>query len=118
MKSMAKEKKKWVTIGAILIILVFAFIVLNKHSAPTSEEIAKCIGQNSKLYIQTGCIHCENQLKLFGENQKYLNIYNCMDDNWKTCRELELLGTPTWIIKGTKYTGKQSIENLQKLTGC
>ena len=112
------KKDLLITIGVIVIVIIFAVIILTLPQPDVEKSLAKCIGENSILYIQTGCIHCEDQLDLFGEDQKHLNIYNCMDDNWRTCRDLSIIGTPTWIINDTRYVGKQSLETLKKFTEC
>ena len=109
------NKKNYVTILIILGIIIFSIIVLNKPSIETSEDVVKCIGENSKLYVQLGCHACESQEELFGENYKYLDVVDCFYDRDK-CSEIRY--TPTWIIKGEKYVGVQSIEELKELTGC
>jgi hypothetical protein len=114
-----KEANKYLTYGIILLVIIVAIAILTtRFFQSTDDEIAECIGKNSVLYIQTGCIHCENQLAMFGNNKDKLNIYNCMDDNWETCREKGLKGTPTWEINNQFYVGKQSIEKLKELTNC
>ena len=112
------KKDSLITIGVILAVIILAVIILNLPKYGVEEDLAKCIGENSILYIQTGCIHCEDQLELFGENQKYLNVYNCADDNWVRCSEENIRGTPTWIIDGQQYVGKKSIELLKSVTNC
>jgi hypothetical protein len=41
------------------------------------ENASKCIGNNSVLYVQLGCSHCEDQKALFGDSYKYLTIIDC-----------------------------------------
>ena len=110
-------KKNWITWLVILGVIIIAIVALaTKNSAPeTSEEIAKCIGEKSILYVQLGCYACEAQKDLFGENYKYLNLVDCFYEKEK-CSGIE--GTPTWEIKGEKYKRIQSIQELQELTGC
>jgi len=117
-------KKIWNTAITLLVmfaVIAIAFLIINwKNSSIIkdipSEEIAKWIGEHSVLYIQTGCIHCEEQENLFGDNVKYLNIIDCLIDT-QACIDLGIEGTPTWIINGQKYTGVQTIEKLKELTG-
>ena len=111
------KKGNLITIAIILAIIIFAIIILNKPLPVTSEEIAQCIGENSVLYTQLGCSHCEEQEELFGDNLKYLNIIDCFYEHEK-CSVENIEATPTWIIKGEKYKGVQTIEKLQELTGC
>ncbi len=83
-----------------------------------SEKVARWIGEHSTLYVQTGCVHCEEQKDLFGENVQYLNIVDCIkEDSRQQCIDAGIEGTPTWIINGQKYSGVQSIEKLKELTG-
>ena len=113
---MKKDTKT--TLGVVIAVIIIAIIILTLPKPSADVEFAKCVGENSRLYVQTGCMHCDDQLDLFGENQKYLDVYNCMDDSWITCRALSIPGTPTWIIDDTKYVGKKSMSALKTLTGC
>ena len=114
-----KKRKKIVTnvITIIIVILVIiALLILKNLNKPTTtEEIAKCIGQNSELYTQLGCHACEAQEEMFGDNIQYLNIIDCFYERDK-CNEIE--ATPTWKIKGKYYKGVQDIEALKELTNC
>lgn len=109
--------KKNLLITAIIIVAIILLIIYvnTKKSPTTSEEIAKCIGENSVLYIQLGCPACQKQEELFGENSQFLTKVDCLYERDK-CEGIEK--TPTWIIDGEKYIGVQSIEKLQSLTGC
>lgn len=89
-----------------------------KNPAPkTDEETAKCIGENSELYVRLGCTHCENQKKMFGEYVSYLHPVDCFFEREK-CAEVGIEATPTWIINGEKVVGTQEISKLKELTGC
>jgi len=99
----------------IVIVIGLAIFLLRRNSPQTSEEVARCIGQNSMLYIQLGCHACKTQEDMFGENYQYLNKIDCWFEQEK-CSDIQ--ETPTWIIKGKKYEGVQSIEKLKELTGC
>ena len=52
---------------------------------------------------------------MFGKNRQYLNTIDCWYEREKC---LGIQSTPSWIIKGEKYIGVQSIEKLKELTGC
>lgn len=108
-------KKSSVTILIILGVIIFATIILIKSNGNIDEELAKCIGENSELYVQLGCNACGTQTDKFGENKKYLNVIDCWKEREK-CSGIEY--TPTWIIEGEKYIGVQSIDKLKELTGC
>jgi len=109
------KKNNLITFVIIIAIIIFAFFAINKSSPETTEEIAKCIGENSVLYTQLGCSHCEEQEEMFGDHLQYLNVIDCFYERDK-CDEI--IATPTWIIDGEKYEGVQTIEKLQELTGC
>lgn len=99
----------------IFIVIILAIMIMTKPHPETNMEVAKCIGENSKLYIQLGCHACELQEDMFGDNYQYLTVIDCWFESDK-CVGIEV--TPTWIIKGSKYTGIQEISTLQELTGC
>ncbi len=108
------KKRLWITIAIIIAVIILSAIILSRGNG-VSKETTMCIANNSELYVQLGCHACENQEKLFGSNYKYLNVIDCWFEREK-CLEIEKV--PTWIIKGEKYTGVQSIEKLKELTGC
>jgi hypothetical protein len=119
---MNKKKRKRlitnvITIIIILLIIIVLLILKNLNKPTTTEEIAKCIGQNSELYTQLGCHACEAQEEMFGENYQYLNVVDCWYEQ-ETCQERQIEYTPTWIINNEKIVGVQEIETLQDLTGC
>ena len=109
------KKKSWITLSVIIGTILLSIIILNHPTNSSSEEITKCIGKNSELYIQLGCHACETQEDMFGENYQYLNVIDCFYENDKC---LGITATPTWIIKGEKHVGVQSIEALKEFTGC
>lgn len=114
-------KKSSVTILILIGVMALAYFLIAKPFSPidvkTSEEIAKCIGKNSVVYVQLGCPHCENQKKMFGDNYKYINSIDCFYKR-EECSQAEISATPTWVIKNKKYPGVQEIEKLRELTGC
>lgn len=109
------KKKSWISLFVVIAVILIAYFVLNKSKPTTSEEVAKCIGENSVLYIQLGCSACRTQEEIFGDNYKNLNVIDCFYTPEK-CQGIT--ATPTWIIKGEKYVGVQSIDELKELTGC
>ena len=108
------EKNSLITILTIITVIVIAYFLITRGNG-VSKELAQCIGQNSVLYIQLGCHACEIQEDMFSENAKYLNTVDCFYEREK-CGGIQ--ATPTWEIKGQRYRGVQSIENLKELTGC
>lgn len=116
-------KKNKNTIITIIIILAIALLVYyvkfkpNPTPSNVTEEVAKCIGENSIVYSQIGCHACEAQKELFGEYYNNTNEFVC-NDNWEACTSAGIEATPTWLIKGQLYRGVQTIEELQEATGC
>jgi len=113
MKRLSKER--WITLIIIVFVIVLAIVILKKDVPQTDEEISKCIGENSVLYTRLGCHFCQVQEEVFGENYQYLTTIDCFY-NQEECTDIS--GTPTWVIKGKKYEGVQSIKQLKELTGC
>ncbi|MDO8623423.1 MAG: hypothetical protein Q7R52_04195 [archaeon] len=112
------KKSGWISWIIIVIIIAFAFYIINKPSSiGVSEATAKCFAKNSVLYVKLGCVACENQKTIIGENYKYLDIVDCAFD-MNRCIDSEITATPTWLIKDQKYIGVKNIETLKQLTGC
>lgn len=120
MKNNKKRKRLFLNILTISLAALFILILILIRNSPhpdTTEEVAQCIGKRAVLYTQLGCHACETQEQMFGENYQYLNVVDCFYDR-ETCTEKQIEYTPTWIINNEKIIGVQSIEELQKLTGC
>lgn len=101
-----------------IIFLILLLIILScEDKILVDEDTAKCIGENSKLYLANGCIACSKQEEMFGENFKYLNTMDCKAEAEK-CGEAGIIAVPTWIINERQYRGVQSIERLKNLCGC
>jgi len=114
---MGKMKKIYISLLVIFAVIIFSALVLMKPSPETDEEVAKCIGENSVLYVQLGCHACKTQEELFGDNYKQLNVVDCYFDR-ETCLEKGIEATPTWIIGEKRYEGTQTMEQLKELAGC
>jgi hypothetical protein len=105
-----------VSVGVIIFVIVIIFLSSSDSNATkTDEDLAKCIGENSVLYVQLGCPHCETQEEIFGSYLEHLNIIDCFYEKEK-CEGIQ--GTPTWKINGELYVGVQPIDKLKELTGC
>ena len=109
------KKTTFISMIIITAVILLAVFILNRPAGNVSEETAQCIGENSKLYVQFGCTHCDAQEDLFGKSYKFLNVTDCFYEIEK-CEGVER--TPTWIINDEEITGVQSIETLKELTGC
>ena|SRR3989344_8196300 len=113
------KKNNMITIGIVVFIIAVSFFILTRDKPLVSEELAKCIGDNSLLYVQKGCIHCETQKKMFGDSYQFLNVVDCFYEN-DVCTDENIRATPTWVItsSGSHVEGIQSIDKLKSLTGC
>lgn len=120
------KKETLATIGIVVLILIIAgAIIYSKTTGLAVQNIAteaeaKWIGEHSVVYTQTGCIHCIEQEKLFGNNWKYINSINydsTKPEIVQAFTNANIIGTPTWVIDGQNYEGKLSIEKLKELTG-
>jgi hypothetical protein len=109
------KKRDVMTILIVVGVIILSVIILKSKNSGVSEDIAKCIGEHSELYVQLGCYACEKQKELFGESYAKLNVIDCIFEREKCS---EITATPTWIINEEKYVGVQSVEKLRELTGC
>ena len=111
-------KRFLVNLLIIVFIISISVIFINSKKHPeTTDEVAKCIGKNSVLYVQLGCPHCEEQKEIFGDNIKYINTIDCFFER-EICSNEKITSIPTWKINGKFYTGVKSIEQLKETTGC
>lgn len=109
------DKRDWISILIVSGVIILAIIIINNKGSSVSEETAKCIGENSVLYVRLGCPHCKEQEDIFGKSLQYLKIIDCFYEEDK-CSEIKYV--PTWVIEGKQYTGVLDIEKLKELTGC
>lgn len=109
------KKRSLITWAIILAMIILAITIIKTRGNNVDAEIAKCIGENSVLYVQYGCHACAIQEEMFGNNYQYLNVIDCVYEPEK-CSEIQ--ATPTWLIDGEYHRGVQEIGNLQVLTGC
>lgn len=114
---MNKDTKIYLGLVVIVIVIIIAIFYIKDNGETPEQKLAKCIGENSVLYIKLGCPACEVQKTMFGDNYQYLNKIDCHYEIQK-CIDAGITHTPTWIIKEQKIEGVQPIEKLKELTGC
>lgn len=110
-------KKVIITLSIILFVLMVSAFILLYKKPELNYETAKCISENSLLYTQKGCIHCETQLEKFGVYDFLFNITDCFYEVDK-CVEEGIQKVPTWKIGNETYQGTKTIKELITLTGC
>ncbi len=113
-----KTKEIFIFIILIAVVIgIISIISLIKANGNHDEEVMKCIGENSELYVSKTCGHCATQKKDLEEYIEFFKIIDCTT-NQEQCQENNILYVPTWIINNENHVGKQSIEQLKELTGC
>jgi hypothetical protein len=117
----AAMKKNIIIFFAVIIFVTLftVFFYLKSHSfLKNNDDFAKCLSlKGAEMYGTTTCTHCIAQKELFGSSFQYINFFDC-DKTLDMCLKQGVRGYPTWIINGTKYEGKQSLEYLSYLSGC
>lgn len=79
--------------------------------------------KNIKFYGAWWCPHCSEQKELFGKQAfEFIRYVECAErDNPRSqkavCKEADIQSYPTWIIKGKKVEGVQSLAELANLSG-
>ncbi len=112
-----KKQKNLVKLISAVVIVIILILIFSTSGADVTAELTTCINDNSFLYVQEGCGACAQQEAMFGESYSLLDPIDCKYEQ-EECNMANIRATPTWIIKGTLYTGVQKIKDLKKLTGC
>jgi len=116
---MKKDLKIYLILLGIVLLVIIGIFIWKEKPEMSEEKTARCIGQNSELYVQLGCSHCEKQEALFGEDYQYLTVIDCtVESQRQKCIDKDITGTPTWIINEEYVLGFQTIEQLKNLTHC
>lgn len=112
-------KKIYLLFGVVLfsILLLIVLFYPDENNIEYSQEVMECITNNSILYTQLGCSHCEKQEGILGDNIEIFKVVDCFYD-LSLCSEGSIMYTPTWIIGGIHIKGVYSIEELKSMTGC
>lgn len=135
-----KYKNTILTLSSLLVsmVLVTGCSVEKKDNddkANTTETVisddqyslfAQCLADSgAKMYGAFWCNHCEEQLDMFGYDQKnpgpvpYVECSNEDRSPTTACIEAGITSYPTWIFDdGTRVEGRQPFSELSKLSGC
>jgi len=77
----------------------------------------------AKMYGAYWCPHCQHQKELFGQAtfDRYINYIECDPQGAhakpQVCKAAKITGYPTWEIKGKRYMGTQTLEELANASG-
>jgi hypothetical protein len=101
---MRKETKYFVIVIFVAILggIIFIFngrAYLQHKRIQYRQQIINCLIANKiKLYVATGCTHCDNQKLIFGELIKKVNFFDCKKNGiWeKKCEDNKVFAVPTW----------------------
>ncbi|MGB8816098.1 MAG: hypothetical protein WCC74_02620 [Minisyncoccia bacterium] len=139
------KKETIIIIVSLIVFLTFAILAIYLYSKNNSEnsyisnetiatttepiasstivykydDFAKCLtGKGILMYGAIWCENCKIQKNLFGSSFQYIKYVEC-PDNAKLCLEKGIEGYPTWIFAdGKKIEGRDTLEDLAKVSGC
>lgn len=114
--------------GLVVLIALIVPILAQRPAAQAPAQtdfqtgLAKYLNsQGVVLYGAYWCPHCNNQKELFGKAASLVNYIECdprgQNPNVQLCKEKGIKLYPTWEIKGTRYEGVMSLDELAKLSG-
>ncbi|WP_017325864.1 vitamin K epoxide reductase family protein [Synechococcus sp. PCC 7336] len=127
--------KFWVDIGqlvvsgvavAIATLLVVVGVYANQPKSPSAfaAGLAEHLQQTEiAMYGANWCPHCQEQKELFGTAFNQLHYVECSPYGGRgtpqapECVAEEIKSYPTWIYKGDRIYGIQTLEQLAALTG-
>jgi glutaredoxin len=98
-------------------------IVVESASGSSELSLARHLKQiHAKIYTAYWCPHCHAQLSLFGlQASQQLERIECdpegQDAKPELCKAVKIQSYPTWIIKGQRYEGIQSLNDLADASG-
>jgi glutaredoxin len=98
-------------------------IVVESASGSSELSLAKHLRQiHAKIYTAYWCPHCHAQLSLFGlQASQQLERIECDPDGKdakpELCKAAKIQSYPTWMIKGQRYEGTQSLNDLADASG-
>ena len=95
----------------IILGITLALIVVVSAIRYNQIQTIKCIGENSKLFVQPGSRSCQEQIEILGKDIEYINVIDCFSERDK-CDEIEISKTPVWIIQKEKYDGYTSVDEF------
>jgi len=96
-------------------------IVNTESSREALDLVTKLNKAGAKMYGAFWCSHCFEQKQVFGKQAMsefpYVECfpagYKKGIDQEKVCEEADVRGYPTWVIKGEKIEGDQTLQELE-----
>jgi|SRR3989344_112676 len=121
-----KKTKPIYLLVALFLLIIIAFILFRPETTGENDDFVNCLAEkDAKFYGAYWCGHCKTQKDLFGDSLSLLKdkVYvECAEDAFNNerdkCIQAGIVGYPTWVINGNKYTGTKSLNQLSELTGC
>jgi glutaredoxin len=98
-------------------------IVVESASSSSELALAKHLKQiHTKIYTAFWCPHCHAQLSLFGlQASQQLERIECDPEGKNAkpalCKAANIKSYPTWMIKGQRIEGTQSLNSLADASG-
>lgn len=115
------KNKRLIYAGITLIGIILVYLIFfggNKEESNKYNDFATCLTEEGVvMYGTEWCSFCQKQKDYFGESFKLINFVDC-DTKKQDCLAAGIKGYPTWVIKGAKYSGVQSLERLSELSSC
>jgi hypothetical protein len=121
---MEKKFKVLLTLGAVIVLVVFLYMFTNWFSLITGyfkgeDEVmllATCLsGKGAEFYGTTFCADCEKQTKIFGNAFSNIKYIDCGRDK-EFCPNIRTI--PAWYINGQIYYGYKEIKDLKEISDC
>lgn len=110
---------------ALVSIIGFMVYVGGMESGPGKlDGFAQCLkGKGAVFYGAFWCPHCQNQKKLFGSSNQYLQYVECSTPNGRgqlpVCTNRGVSTYPTWVFSDmSTSTGETKLAILAEKTGC
>ena len=121
-------KKTITTIMIISLISASALLFTACQNQPASDgkysALAQCLTEKGvKYYGAYWCGHCQSQKKMFGDDFRYIDSYECdpngKDGNPEACIEAGIQSYPSWFFPGQGLeVGVQPLETLAQKANC
>ena len=120
----SEKVRKYLTWGAVLIVLAGAYFVAWYCRNHRHDSFAKCLAaKDAKMYGLYWCPHCIEQKEMFGASFRYVPYVECaIQGSHELAPECKIAGVklfPSWQFGMEQpKEGVLSLEALSDKTGC